>query len=102
MKGKLIIASIVCVLMLSFLSSCQSREEKVINRLEKLSRNIEKNADGFTSEEWDGDESTISDYNTGNKVEIQEDTLEEDPINDNVEPEKYGARNNEELVDIQQ
>ena len=53
MKVKLIIASIICVLMLSFFSSCQSREEKVINRLEKLSRNIEKNANGFTSEEWD-------------------------------------------------
>ena len=64
--------------------------------------NNDNGEDDFTSEEWDGDESTISDYNTGNKVEIQEDTLEEDPINDNVEPEKYGARNNEELVDIQQ
>ncbi|MBR2678453.1 MAG: hypothetical protein IKE63_03455 [Bacilli bacterium] len=60
--------------------------------------NSEDNLDEFESEEWNGDESTDIDYGDSAKTE---EYLEDDDYNTSIETEKYGARNNEELADLQ-
>ncbi len=63
--------------------------------------NSNDSEDEFDSEEWNGDESTDFDY--GNSS-TQTEYLDDDDYvasEANIETEKYGARNNEELADLQ-
>ena len=52
-KSALLILTVVMPGLLS-LSSCKSREEKTIDRLENLSERVEENGDKFDVEEWNG------------------------------------------------
>lgn len=54
MKKNVLLIMAVAMLGLFNLTSCQSREEKTINRLESLSERIEKNGDKYDVEEWNG------------------------------------------------
>ena len=63
--------------------------------------NSDDSSEEFESEGWDGDESTDFDYGTSSN---QTEYLDDDDYvasEDNTETEKYGARNNEELADLQ-
>lgn len=52
--------SILAMLLLAFaLTSCQTQEERVINKLENLSERIEKGGNDLTSEDW---EDILSEY----------------------------------------
>ena len=52
--------SILAVLILAFaLSSCQTKEKRIINKLENLSERVEKGGDDLTSEDW---EDILSEY----------------------------------------
>lgn len=52
MKTKLL--SFFSILFIALtLTSCQTREERVISKMETLSERIEKNADTFDSEDWE-------------------------------------------------
>ena len=70
--------------------------------------NNDNGEDDFTSEELNSDESTISNQidNNNTQEDTKEDnTTEEDNINNDdysAKPEKYGARNNNEIADLQQ
>ena len=52
-KSALLILTVVMPGLLC-LSSCKSREEKTIDRLENLSERVEENGDKFNVEEWNG------------------------------------------------
>ena len=54
MKKKALLIMTVVMLGLFNLTSCQSREERTIDRLESLSERIEKNGDKYDVEEWNG------------------------------------------------
>ena len=57
MKSKLILSALfICLLVLS---SCQSREEKVISKLDSLSERIEKDGSIFDADDW---EEAIEDF----------------------------------------
>lgn len=69
--------------------------------------NNDNGEDDFTSEELNSDESTISNQIDNNTQEDtnKDNTPEEDNINNDdysAKPEKYGARNNNEIADLQQ
>lgn len=53
MNHKVLVAAFVCLLSIFFLNSCQSREEKVIDRLEILSEEVTKKGTEFTSDQWE-------------------------------------------------
>lgn len=40
-------------LLVAFLSSCQTKEEKVINKLQALAERVESKSDSFTESEWE-------------------------------------------------
>lgn len=40
-------------LLVAFMTSCQTKEEKVINRMNALAERIENQTESFTDEEWD-------------------------------------------------
>ena len=40
-------------LFVAFMSSCQSKEEQVISKINKLADYVERNADSFSDEDWD-------------------------------------------------
>ncbi|MBR5051685.1 MAG: hypothetical protein IKW91_00495 [Bacteroidaceae bacterium] len=54
MKKKALLTLTVLMLGLFCLTSCQSKEERAINKLEQLSERIEKNGDKYDMEEWSG------------------------------------------------
>ena len=62
--------------------------------------NSDEDIDEFESDEWSGDESTDIDYGD---TSPKEEYLDDDDYVASEEPvtEKYGARNNEELADLQ-
>ena len=57
MKAKFIITALVTSAL--SLTSCKSREEKVINKLDNLSERIERNGSKFDAEDW---EEAIEDF----------------------------------------
>ena len=57
MKSKLILSALFISLLA--LSSCQSREEKVISKLDSLSERIEKDGSNFDADDW---EEAIEDF----------------------------------------
>ena len=57
MKVKFIITALVTSAL--SLTSCKSREEKVINKLDNLSERIERNGSKFDAEDW---EEAIEDF----------------------------------------
>ena len=57
MKSKLILSALFISLLA--LSSCQSREEKVISKLDSLSERIEKDGSIFDADDW---EEAIEDF----------------------------------------
>ena len=57
MKSKLILSALFISLLA--LSSCQSREEKVISKLNSLSERIEKDGSNFDADDW---EEAIEDF----------------------------------------
>ena len=64
-------------------------------------RNNENGEDDIYTEEWDGDEESMDiNYDDASSTETY---LDEDDDYDyqEVETERYGARNNEELADLQ-
>ena len=63
-------------------------------------RNNSNEDEEFDSDEWSGDESTDFEYDNS---ATQEEYLDDDDYtaSPEVETEKYGARNNEELADLQ-
>lgn len=63
MKTKFILSTLFISLLT--LTSCQSREEKVISQLDRLSERIEKDGNNFDAEDW---EEAIEDF-----AEIHED-----------------------------
>ena len=40
-------------LLVAFMSSCQTKEEKVINKLQALAERVESKSDSFTESEWE-------------------------------------------------
>lgn len=54
MKKKALFILTVVMLGLFCLTSCQSKEERAINKLEQLSERIEKNGEEYDVEEWNG------------------------------------------------
>lgn len=54
MKKKALLTLTVLMLGLFCLTSCQSKEERAINKLEQLSERIEKNGEEYDVEEWSG------------------------------------------------
>ena len=54
MKKKVLLTLTVVMLGLFCLTSCQSKEERTINKLEQLSERIEKNGEDYDVEEWNG------------------------------------------------
>ena len=54
MKKKALLVMTLVMLGLFNLTSCQSREERTIDRLESLSERIEKNGEDYDVEEWNG------------------------------------------------
>ena len=54
MKKKALFILTVVMFGLFNLTSCQSREEKTIERLENLSERVEENGDKYDVEEWNG------------------------------------------------
>ncbi len=40
-------------LLVAFMTSCQTKEEKVINKLQALAERVESKADSFTESQWD-------------------------------------------------
>ena len=53
MKTKLFFFIAALSLLAITLSSCQTKEERVISKMEALAERVEKNADTFDSEDWD-------------------------------------------------
>ena len=56
-----ILSIISAILLTVSLSSCQSKEERVINKFEKLSERVEKEGQHFTADEW---ELALKEYET--------------------------------------
>ena len=54
MKKKALFILALVMIGLFNLTSCQSREERTISKLEQLSERIEKNGDKYDMEEWNG------------------------------------------------
>ena len=54
MRKKALFILALVMLGLFNLTSCQSREERTISKLEQLSERIEKNGDKYDMEEWNG------------------------------------------------
>ena len=54
MKKRALFILALVMLGLFNLTSCQSREERTISKLEQLSERIEKNGDKYDMEEWNG------------------------------------------------
>ena len=62
--------------------------------------NSDEDVEEFESDEWSGDESTDFEYdNPSTKEEYLDD--DDYTASPEIETEKYGARNNEELADLQ-
>ena len=53
MKKKLIITLSTVIFALFLFSSCQTKEERVINKFERLSERINKNSETFTDKDWE-------------------------------------------------
>lgn len=53
MNNKLILGIVVFTVILLSITSCQSKEEKIISRLNNLSERVDKYARNFDAEDWD-------------------------------------------------
>jgi len=54
MKKNALLTLTAVMLGLFCLTSCQSREERTISKLEQLSERIEENGDNYDVEDWNG------------------------------------------------
>ena len=50
---KNVLKALTLCLFVAFLTSCQTKEEKVINKMNALAERIENQTDSFTEEQWD-------------------------------------------------
>ena len=56
---KKVLKVLALCLLVAFMSSCQTKEEKVISKMQALAERIEKQSDSFSDSEW---ESIYSDF----------------------------------------